>query len=61
MKIGDLVKYAHYEDLGLVGLVFEVEQSRPSSPWSDFVHVRFHDGSEVRERSTYFEVISEAR
>ena len=21
MKVGDLVKYAHYEDLGLVGLV----------------------------------------
>jgi len=61
VKIGDLVRYAHYHDLDLVGLVFEVEQSRPSSPWNDYVHVRFHDGTEVRERSDCFEVASAAR
>ena len=60
MKIGDLVKYAHYHDLDLVGLVFEVHRGA-NARWGDAVHVRFHDGSEVRERSNYFEVISEAR
>jgi len=60
VKIGDLVKYAHYHDLDLVGLVFEVHRGADAR-WGDAVHVRFHDGTEVAEKSDCFEVVSAAR
>ena len=64
MKIGDLVRYALYLDLDLVGLVREVHRTR-SGPAGrgrvDIVHIRFHDGTEVAEKSTCFEVVSAAR
>ena len=65
MKIGDLVKYAHYHDLDLVGLVCEVHRGKRRGPttegWIDIIHIRFHDGTEVADSSHHFEVVSAAR
>jgi len=65
VNIGDLVKYAHYHDLDLVGLVFEVHRGTRRGPttegWVDIVHIRFHDGTEVADSSDRFEVVSAAR
>ena len=61
MNIGDLVRYAHYRDLDLVGLVFKLRRSSAYAPWGDVVHIRFHDGTEVAEKSDCFEVVSAAR
>jgi hypothetical protein len=40
--------------------VFEVHRGADAR-WGDAVHVRFHDGTEVAEKSDCFEVVSAAR
>ena len=57
MKIGDLVRLAHYSDCDSIGIVYAVQWDSRGNQ----ICVRWYDGSTVREREDRFEVVSAAR
>jgi hypothetical protein len=57
VKIGDLVRLAHYSDCDSVGIVYAVDWDSRGNQ----IYVRWYDGSTVREREDRFEVVSAAR
>ena len=61
MKVGDLVRLAHYSDCDSVGIVYAVCKSGDWDSRGNQIYVRWYDGSTVREREDCFEVVSAAR